>query len=52
MGLLDILGCTMNDLVEPVAAARSARTAAGGAEDATGIGARRPKRARITGAQQ
>jgi len=53
VGLLDILDCTMNDLVGPVAAARSARnTAAGGAEDATGIGARRPKRARITGAQQ
>jgi len=56
MGLLDILDCTMDDLIEPVAAASPARrtrkTAASGAGDATGIGARRPKRARITGTQQ
>jgi hypothetical protein len=56
MGLLDILDCTMDDLIEPVAAAgparRTRKTAASGAGDATGIGARRPKRARITGTRQ
>ena len=57
MALLDILDCTMDDLIEPVAAASPARrprkaAAAGGAEDASGIGARRPKRARITGTAQ
>jgi DNA-binding Xre family transcriptional regulator len=54
MALLDVLDCTMDDLIEPVAAASPARrarkTAAGGARDASGIGARRPKRARIAGA--
>lgn len=54
MALLDILGCAMDDLIEPVAAASPARrtrkTAVGGGGDASGIGARRPKRARITGA--
>ena len=48
MALLDILDCTMDDLIEPVAAADSAtksRRAAGGE---IGIGALRPKRARIT----
>jgi DNA-binding Xre family transcriptional regulator len=50
MALLDILGCSMEDLVEPVAAVtpgRKARAAGGG--DA-GVGGLRPKRARITGA--
>jgi len=49
MALLDILGCTMDELIEPVAVSQPAtkkRTATG--EDA-GIGALRPKRARITG---
>ncbi len=48
MALLDILDCAMDDLVEPVAAVtpgRKARAAGGG--DA-GVGALRPKRARIT----
>ena len=48
MALLDILGCSMDDLVEPVAAVtpgRKARAAGGG--DA-GVGGLRPKRARIT----
>ena len=47
MALLDILGCAMDDLVEPVAAVapgRKARAAGGG--DA-GVGGLRPKRARI-----
>jgi DNA-binding Xre family transcriptional regulator len=46
VALLDILGCTMEDLIEPVTAApaRKAKTAAAGA----GLGELRPKRARIT----
>jgi len=50
MALLDILDCTMDELIEPIATAQSAtkkRTATG--EDA-GVGSLRPKRARITGA--
>jgi len=51
MALLDILDTTMEELIEPVAAAGSAckpkaRAAGGGA----GAGGLRPKRARITGA--
>jgi len=51
MALLDILDTTMEELIEPVAAASSAckpkaRAAGGGA----GVGGLRPKRARITGA--
>jgi DNA-binding Xre family transcriptional regulator len=56
MALLDILGCTIDDLIEPVAAARPARrpakAAAGGAADTPGAGALRPRRARITGTAQ
>lgn len=49
MGLLDILDCTMDELIEPVAAATTARTKrAAGGQDA-GIGGLRPKRARISG---
>jgi DNA-binding Xre family transcriptional regulator len=46
VALLDILGCTMDDLIEPVAAApaKKAKATAAGA----GIGELRPKRARIT----
>jgi len=50
MALLDILGCTTDELIEPVTASQPAtkkRTATG--EDA-GVGGLRPKRARITGA--
>src|SRR5436305_3497301 len=48
MALLDILGCSVEDLIEPVAPSTSARKAkaAGGAE--AGVGDLRPKRARIT----
>jgi DNA-binding Xre family transcriptional regulator len=56
MALLEILDCTMDDLIEPVAAASPARqpakAAVGGGGDASGIGARRPKRAWITGISQ
>lgn len=53
MALLDILGCSMDELIEPVAAAGSGRrrsaAAAGGTEAGkdTGLGDFRPKRARI-----
>jgi DNA-binding Xre family transcriptional regulator len=52
MALLDILDCSVSDLIEPVAAGGLARTAkaVGGAEP--GVGELRPKRARITGAGQ
>jgi hypothetical protein len=48
MALLDIFDCTMDELVEPVAAAAAARRskAVGGAE--AGVGDLRPKRARVT----
>ncbi len=48
MALLDILDCSMAELIEPLAAAKPARRAraAGGAE--AGVGDLRPKRARIT----
>jgi DNA-binding Xre family transcriptional regulator len=53
MALLDILDCTMDDLIEPVAAPgatqRPRKAAAGGTADTEGLGALRPKRARITG---
>lgn len=50
MALMDILDCSMSELIEPVAAGGLARAAkaAGGAE--SGIGELRPQRARITGA--
>ena len=49
MALLDILDCTMDDLIEPVVDAASAKPkkAAGGASAAERIGDLRPKRARI-----
>jgi DNA-binding Xre family transcriptional regulator len=50
MALLDILDCSMDDLIEPVTAAGQARKtrAAGGGEASAGVGTLRPKRARIT----
>jgi DNA-binding Xre family transcriptional regulator len=48
MALLDILDCSMSDLIEPVAAGgqfRAAKAAGGGT---AGVGQLRPKRARIT----
>lgn len=50
MALLDILDCTMDDLIEPVTAAGTAqrpKKAAAGGTAAESIGALRPKRARI-----
>jgi Cro/C1-type helix-turn-helix DNA-binding protein len=50
MALLDILDCTMGDLIEPVAAASAARRKkAVGAVDS--VGDLRPKRARIRGVE-
>lgn len=48
MALLDILGCTMDELIEPVAAPVTKTRAAGGG----GVGDLRPKRARITRADR
>jgi hypothetical protein len=49
MALLDILGCSMDELIEPfTAAATTRRSKAVGAE--AGVGDLRPKRARIHGA--
>ncbi|MFJ3221070.1 helix-turn-helix domain-containing protein [Kitasatospora sp. NPDC086801] len=53
MALLDILDCTMDDLIEPIATAGVAKkpkkAAAGGTAVAEGVGDLRPRRARITG---
>ncbi|MFF1904831.1 helix-turn-helix domain-containing protein [Kitasatospora sp. NPDC058218] len=49
MALLDIRGCSMDELIEPVSTGRArARETADGTE-AIGVGECRPKRARITG---
>ncbi|MFI8880253.1 helix-turn-helix domain-containing protein [Streptomyces sp. NPDC055243] len=53
MALLDILGCTMDDLIEPVAAVGAGRKKAATGEGPrrgegpSGVGEFRPKRARI-----
>lgn len=51
MALLDILGCTTEELIEPVAStARRGRRVAGAKpadESASGVGTFRPKRARV-----
>lgn len=50
VALLDILECSMEDLIEPIStssAAKSRKTAAGSGA-ATGVGTFRPKPARIT----
>jgi len=49
MALLDILDCTMEDLIEPVAAVGPrTRKAAAGAASIESVGSLRPKRAHIT----
>lgn len=50
MALLDILDCSMEDLVEPVAAASPVRASRAAGGEVAGIGDLRPKRARISGA--
>lgn len=54
MALLDILDCTMDDLIEPVAAgaAQRPKKAAAGGTAAESIGDLRPKRARIAPVDQ
>ncbi len=52
MALLDILDCSMGDLIEPAAAGGLARTAKAAGGTDSGVGELRPKRARITGAGQ
>ncbi|MDI3408939.1 helix-turn-helix domain-containing protein [Streptomyces cavernicola] len=51
MALLDILGCSMDHLIEPVAARGSRRQAAASSApmpaEADGVGEFRPKRARV-----
>jgi len=47
MALLDLLDCTMEELIEPVAAKSTARKRTASGEEA-GVGGLRPKRARIT----
>ena len=49
MALCDILDAGMEDLIEPVAAAGSARKSKKAAGAEAGVGDLRPKRARITG---
>jgi DNA-binding Xre family transcriptional regulator len=52
MALLDILDCTMKELIEPITVATSAaRKRTAGGEEA-GVGGLRPKRARITGVEE
>jgi DNA-binding Xre family transcriptional regulator len=52
MALLDILECTMEDLIEPAAAAKPARKARTASGEEAGVGGLRPRRARITGAKE
>ncbi|MFF3469166.1 helix-turn-helix domain-containing protein [Streptomyces sp. NPDC002619] len=56
MALLDILDCTMDDLIEPIATAGAAKkpkkAAAGGTTVSEGVGEPRPRRARITGVER
>ncbi|OHT78144.1 XRE family transcriptional regulator [Mycobacteroides chelonae] len=50
VALLDILGCHMEDLIEPFAAgnrSRAQKAVGKGQQSATGVGLHRPKRARI-----
>src|SRR6202451_1282181 len=49
MALLDPLGCRMEALIEPPAAARPARKAKTASGGEAGVGALRPRRARISG---
>ena len=48
MALLDILDCTMADLIEPVPAAGTGEEEGQGRPRNAGVGELRPKRARIT----
>jgi DNA-binding Xre family transcriptional regulator len=52
MALLDILNCTMDELIEPVAVATTLRKVKSGNGTDAGIGDLRPRRARITAVEQ
>jgi DNA-binding Xre family transcriptional regulator len=52
MAVLDILDCTMEDLIEPVAAGPARKAKMAGAGAGGGVGRHRPKRARIVPAGQ
>lgn len=47
MALVDILGCSVEELVEPVEAPQASRRLKAATGDAAGLGVLRPKRARI-----
>ena len=47
MALLDILDCSMDELIEPVAAGPAKKTRTARGADQAGVGDLRPKRARI-----
>lgn len=47
MALLDILGCSMDELIEPVATASANKTRTARGAAGAGVGDLRPKRARI-----
>lgn len=49
VALLDILDCSMNDLIEPITSATTGRRKRTASGEEPGIGGLRPKRARITG---
>jgi DNA-binding Xre family transcriptional regulator len=48
MALLDILDCSMEDLIGPLAAATPSRKRRAASGEEAGVGGLRPKRARIT----
>lgn len=48
MALLDILDCSMGELIEPTAVVKSAPRAKASGDTETSVGTLRPKRARIT----
>jgi DNA-binding Xre family transcriptional regulator len=52
MALLDILDCTMEDLIEPAAAVKPARKAKTASGEEAGVGDLRPRRARIAGTKE
>jgi DNA-binding Xre family transcriptional regulator len=49
MALMDILDCTMDELIEPIAATSSAKVKRAAGDGGGGVGSLRPKRARISG---
>lgn len=51
MALLDILDCTMDDLIEPAVSARAGTRGKKAVGAEAGLGGLRPKRARIRGAE-